>query len=369
MDAQTVVELSGLTKRYGDVTAVHDLSFSVQRGEFFSILGPSGCGKSTTLRTIAGFENASEGTIKIDGEDITGTPAHQRETGMVFQNYALFPHKSVGENIGFGLKMDSVPKPEREDRVAEMLATVDLDGFEQRMPNELSGGQQQRVALARALIIQPSVLLLDEPLAALDLQLRQNMRFELQQIQDRLDITTIYVTHDQEEALSMSDRILVLDGGTAQQIDTPRELYNNPRNRFVADFIGEANILQTRFKSSTHDTIELEPEFSSMNTVSLEKNGLDTDAFSKGEQIYLNIRPEDIMIRPPDEDLTNGLTAKVTNKTFIGKTTQFVATVGNNQEILAEATGLAAQQSIATGDTVSLTWSRDDCTIIGEHRE
>ena len=368
MDAQTVVELSGLTKRYGDVTAVHDLSFAVRRGEFFSILGPSGCGKSTTLRTIAGFESASEGMIKLDGTDITDTPAHQRETGMVFQSYALFPHKTVGENIGFGLKMEGVPQSERKKRITEMLATVDLDGFEQRMPSELSGGQQQRVALARALIIEPSVLLLDEPLAALDLQLRQDMRFELQQIQDRLDITTVYVTHDQQEALSMSDRILVLDGGRAQQIDTPRELYNNPRNQFVADFIGEANILQTRFKSATEDTIEVEPEFASMNTVSVMEHGFDADALSKGERIYLNIRPEDITIHPPEDDVADGVTAEITNKTFIGKTTQFVAAVGNNQEILAEASGLAAQQSIATGDMVSLTWSRDDCTIIGDHR-
>ncbi|ERG96191.1 ABC transporter ATP-binding protein [Haloquadratum walsbyi] len=368
MGAQTVVELSGLTKQYGDVTAVHDLSFSVRRGEFFSILGPSGCGKSTTLRTIAGFENASEGRIKINETDITGTPAHQRETGMVFQGYALFPHKTVSENVGFGLKMDGVPQSEREDRVEQMLATVDLGGFEQRMPSELSGGQQQRVALARALIIEPSVLLLDEPLAALDLQLRQDMRFELQQIQDRLDITTIYVTHDQEEALSMSDRILVLDAGKAQQIDTPRKLYNNPQNQFVADFIGEANILQTRFKSATKDVIKVEPEFSSMDTVSVMKNGFDENSLSTGERVYLNIRPEDITIHPPDKDPEDGLSAEITNKTFIGKTTQFVATVGNNQEILAEASGLAAQQSIATGDTVSLTWSRDDCTIIGEHR-
>lgn len=367
MDAQTVVELSGMTKRYGGVTAVRDLSFSVRRGEFFSILGPSGCGKSTTLRTIAGFESVSEGSIELNGTNITDTPAHQRETGMVFQGYALFPHKTVGENVGFGLKMDGVPQSEREDRVTDMLATVNLDGFEQRMPSELSGGQQQRVALARALVIEPSVLLLDEPLAALDLQLRQDMRLELQQIQDRLNITTIYVTHDQEEALSMSDRILVLDSGKSQQIDTPRQLYNNPNNQFVADFIGEANVLQTRFKSADKNVIQLEPEFSSMETVSVMENGFEGSAFSQGEQVYLNIRPEDIDIHPLHESPSDGLTAEITNKTFIGKTTQFVAAVGDGQEILAEASGLAAQQSIDTGDMVSLTWSRDDCTVIGGH--
>ncbi|MFB6184650.1 MAG: ABC transporter ATP-binding protein [Haloarculaceae archaeon] len=364
MGNQAVVRLTDMTKRYGSIVAVDDLSFEVKAGEFFSLLGPSGCGKSTTLRTIAGFEEASTGTVEIQGTDVTDVPAHERDTGMVFQGYALFPHKTVGENVGFGLKMDGVSREERENRVAEMLETVNLGGYESRMPSELSGGQQQRVALARALIIEPSVLLLDEPLAALDLQLRQRMRIELQRIQDTLDITTIYVTHDQEEALSMSDRILVLDGGQAQQIDSPRTLYNSPQNEFVADFIGEANLLPATVESENGNAASFESNVEGVGSFTISRDRLLTDGLSPGESVLVNVRPEDIRVALDGTDDPNVLTGTITTKTFIGKTTQFHVATGNGREIMAEASGFGAQQAIETGDEVTLSWSEDDCTVI-----
>jgi spermidine/putrescine transport system ATP-binding protein len=365
MTQDSIVRLTDMTKRYDDITAVSDLSFEVKEGEFFSLLGPSGCGKSTTLRTIAGFEKASEGSVEIQGEDVTGVPAHKRDTGMVFQGYALFPHKTVGDNVGFGLKMEGVPREEREARVAEMLETVDLGGYEDRMPSELSGGQQQRVALARALIIEPSVLLLDEPLAALDLQLRQDMRMELQRIQDDLDITTVYVTHDQEEALSMSDRILVLDEGEAQQIDSPRNLYNTPSNEFVADFIGEANLLPASLDSMNADVAYFQPGMDGVESFTVAKDRLLANGLSKGDPVLLNVRPEDIQLSVDGADGTNVVVGSISAKTFIGKTTQFHVDIGEGREILAEASGFGAQQAIGIGDDVQLTWSADDCTVIG----
>src|SRR5689334_10473231 len=239
------IEISGVSKIYdGGVRAVDTIEIDIRQGEFFSLLGPSGCGKTTTLRIIAGFETPSDGAIRVDGADITHVPAHKRDMGMVFQNYALFPHRTVAENVAFGLRMRGIDKQAIEARVKAALAMVELSGLEDRRPGQLSGGQQQRVALARAIVIEPRVLLCDEPLGALDKKLRQQMQFELKQLQKTLGLTLVFVTHDQEEALAMSDRIAVMNCGRVEQIGTPVEIYDQPLTRFVADFIGDTNIFR-----------------------------------------------------------------------------------------------------------------------------
>ncbi len=239
------IKLDQVTKTFdGRVLAVDSVTLDIAAGEFFSLLGPSGCGKTTSLRMIAGFEHPDSGRVHVGGNDITDLPVHRRDMGMVFQSYALFPHRTVAENVAFGLRMREVPRPEIERRVAAALAQVALTGFETRKPGQLSGGQQQRVALARALVVEPPVLLCDEPLGALDRKLRQQMQFELKELQKRLGVTLVFVTHDQEEALAMSDRIAVMNKGKVEQVGTPTEIYERPRTRFVADFIGEINILE-----------------------------------------------------------------------------------------------------------------------------
>src|ERR687891_369577 len=238
------VRLQGVSKRFGNLTAVREMDLDIPRGEFFTMLGPSGCGKTTTLRMIAGFEEPSEGTVLLDGEDVTGLPPFKRATNTVFQTYALFPHLSVERNVAFGLQRKRVSKEEIRRRVSEELERVGLAAHANRKPRQLSGGQQQRVALARALVNRPAVLLLDEPLGALDLKLRKQLQVELKRIQQEVGITFIYVTHDQEEALTMSDRIAVMNRGVVEQLDDPEEIYERPRTRFVADFIGQTNFLE-----------------------------------------------------------------------------------------------------------------------------
>src|SRR4249920_2115619 len=242
-DASPEIRLSALTKRFQDVVAVDAISLTIESGEFFSLLGPSGCGKTTTLRMIGGFEQPTSGTIELRGHDVTGDPPDKRPVNMVFQNYALFPHLDVGENIAFGLKRKHVVKDEITRRTGEVLELVHLAGYERRKPNQLSGGQQQRVALARALVNRPHVLLLDEPLGALDLKLRQAMQIELKEIQQQVGLTFIYVTHDQEEALTMSDRLAVFSRGKVEQVGTPAEVYERPATGFVAGFVGTSNVL------------------------------------------------------------------------------------------------------------------------------
>ena len=245
-ETTTAVELRGVTKRFGDVVAVDDIDLTVADGEFFSLLGPSGCGKTTTLRMIAGLELPTQGSLSIHGEEMGLRPPNKRPVNTVFQSYALFPHMDVRANIGFGLEMRRVDKDERSDLIDWAISLVEMGGMERRKPNQLSGGQQQRVALARALVNRPEVLLLDEPLGALDLKLRQQMQIELKNLQREVGITFIYVTHDQEEALAISDRVIVMNVGVIEQIGTPEEIYNKPRSRFVADFVGSANLIKGR---------------------------------------------------------------------------------------------------------------------------
>src|SRR5438876_7350568 len=237
------VRLVGLEKRFGEVTAVDGVDLQVAAGEFFSLLGPSGCGKTTTLRLIAGFEQPTAGRIELDGVDMAQVPPHRRRVNTVFQSYALFPHLNVFDNVAFGLRFREVSKPERHRMVTAALGLVQLEGFERRRPSQLSGGQQQRVALARALILNPSVLLLDEPLGALDAKLRKALQVELKALQEEVGITFVYVTHDQEEALTMSDRIAVMSAGRVMQVGTPTEIYEEPQSEYVADFLGVSNVM------------------------------------------------------------------------------------------------------------------------------
>ena len=301
--SQNIIEIQGVSKVYGDNTVLDNLSLNIRKNEFLTLLGPSGCGKTTTLKIIAGFETADSGKVVFDGNDISNVPPYKRQLNTVFQKYALFPHMNIYENIAFGLKIKKVPKKEIDKKVREMLKMVALEGFEKRSVDSLSGGQQQRVAIARALVNEPQVLLLDEPLGALDLKLRKEMQLELKKIQKRLGITFIFVTHDQEEALSMSDTIVVMNKGVIQQMGSPEDIYNEPANAFVADFIGESNILDGTMLE------DYKVEFSN-RVFECVDNG-----FDKNEKIDVVIRPEDIEITTVEKGI---LVGKVNSVTFKG---------------------------------------------------
>lgn len=289
--ATPAVELQNVTKKFGDFVAVDNVNLHIEDGEFFSLLGPSGCGKTTNLRMIAGFEQPTMGEIFIKGQPVAGIPAYRRPVNTVFQSYALFPHMTVAQNVAFGLEMKSVSRPEINRRVREALELVQLPHLSERRPKQLSGGQQQRIALARALVNRPQVLLLDEPLGALDLKLRKAMQLELKQIQVEVGITFIYVTHDQEEALTMSDRIAVMNEGLVQQVGEPRRIYEHPANRFVADFIGETNFVSGRVKTvAAFAEVEIPGA-----TVLASSEG---HSLSPGQEITLAVRPEKINVYP-----------------------------------------------------------------------
>lgn len=291
---ENIIELKNITKKYEDNVVLKDLSLCIKKNEFVTLLGPSGCGKTTTLKIIAGFESNDSGTVLFKNEDISSVPPFKRELNTVFQKYALFPHMNVFENIAFGLVIKKLPKAEIEEKVKNMLKMVSLSGFEKRSIDSLSGGQQQRVAIARALVNEPEVLLLDEPLGALDLKLRKEMQLELKNIQKKLGITFIFVTHDQEEALTMSDTIVVMNKGVIQQMGTPEDIYNEPANAFVADFIGESNILNgVMIKDNLVKFCDKEFEC-------VDKG------FNAMEDIDVVIRPEDIKIVPLEEGMLKG---------------------------------------------------------------
>ncbi len=301
-----LIRLDNISKSYGDNEVLDELNLTVHENEFVTLLGPSGCGKTTTLRIIGGFEQPTKGRVFFDGKDITELPANQRHVNTVFQNYALFPHMSVGENIAFGLKVSGKSDQYIKDKVKYALNLVNLKGFEGRRINELSGGQQQRIAMARAIVNEPRVLLLDEPLGALDLKLRQEMQYELVRLKKELGITFIYVTHDQEEALTMSDKVVVMNNGYIQQEGTPEQIYNEPENAFVADFIGDSNIVSGRMVRDK--LVEIRgTEFPCIDG--------SEEGFMPGQPVDVVIRPEDIEIRPYGEGLFNG---EIISKIFIG---------------------------------------------------
>ena len=313
MDMAKLIELKGISKSYDGEKVIDSMNLYIRDGEFITLLGPSGCGKTTTLRIIGGFETADEGGLYFDGVEISNVPAHKRNINTVFQKYALFPHLNVYENIAFPLRLRKVGEDEIESRVTDMLKMVALSGFENKSVSTLSGGQQQRVAIARALISHPKVLLLDEPLGALDLKLRKDMQNELKTIQQAIGITFIYVTHDQEEALSMSDTIVVMADGEIQQIGTPTDIYNEPKNAFVADFIGESNIVdgtmledrRVRFSGHTFDCVD--------------------GGFGKSEAVDVVVRPEDVDVVTPDKGMLTGV---VTSVTFKGVHYEIIVDIG-----------------------------------------
>ena len=301
--SNNIIDLKNISVAFDGETIIDNMNLYIRDKEFITFLGPSGCGKTTTLRIIAGFQEPDSGDVIFDGKVINGVPPHKRQLNTIFQRYALFPHLNVYENIAFGLRLKKTPEKEIKEAVTEMLSLVNLKGFERRNISSLSGGQQQRVAIARALVVKPRVLLLDEPLGALDLKLRKDMQVELKNIQKRLGITFIYVTHDQEEALSMSDTIVVMDSGVIQQIGTPTDIYNEPKNAFVADFIGESNIIEGVMRA------DFWVEMAGHKFKCLDKG------FGVDEEVDVVVRPEDVDVVPVDEAMISGV---VTSTTFKG---------------------------------------------------
>ena len=359
------IQFAGVTKRYGDVVAVDRLDLSIEKGEFFSFLGPSGCGKTTSLRLIAGFEQPSEGDVHIGGVSVVGVPPHRRPVNMVFQHYALFPHMSVAENIGFGLRQ-LTPRPaksEIEQRVDSMLELVQLPTYGQRRVWELSGGQQQRVALARALINRPTVLLLDEPLAALDRKLRRDMQIELQTLQRDVGITFILVTHDQEEALSMSDRICIMRDGQAVQSGSPRELYDQPINRYVADFVGKSNFITGRISSVNGQSVDVQSDNGRVFSCGSRSVARD---LTVGTDASVAIRPELITIGPSKADAKKlgtdiVLPGRIKNRIFLGEHTEYLVSTPEIGDILVLSPKHVenVRGSFGQGEEVAIGWTSE----------
>ncbi len=363
------VELLGVTKRFGGVTAVDHMNLRIERGEFYSLLGPSGCGKTTTLRMIAGFEQPTEGEITLAGQPIAGVPPYKRNVNTVFQHYALFPHMDVARNVGYGLRQVKVGKAEETRRVAEALALVRLSGYERRRTWEMSGGQQQRVALARALVNHPTVLLLDEPLGALDLKLRKEMQLELKALQREVGITFVYVTHDQEEALTMSDVIVVMRDGLIQQMGGPTELYERPVNRFVADFIGTSNFVTGAVESidaNAHKVI-----VRSERGLILRGTATDpTATFGPGQSVTVAMRPERLDVAPADAGSTetgwSSVLGRINQGTYLGDQTEFRVQTDQAGELIVRrqnAMGAGASLGLGPGDPVQVRW-RDEANLV-----
>ena len=342
-----LLELKGITAGYGQNVILRDFNLNVERGEFVSLLGPSGCGKTTTLRLIAGFSEPMQGTISFDGRDYTHVPLHKRNFGFVFQSYALFPHMTVFDNVAFGLKMRKLDKATIERDVMQMLKLVDLEGFENRYPREMSGGQRQRVALARAMVIKPDLMLFDEPLSNLDAKLRIEMRNAIRQIQNSVGITTIYVTHDQEEAMAVSDRIAVMSGGVIQHVSTPKSIYQRPANQFVANFIGRSNTLSARYAQGA------------LHFGNGYVTPYDNCGNAPAEDVLVAVRPEEFVLAA---DGQQGIDATVVSSVFLGlNTTYFVELYdGTNAEIVEES---SISSIIPNGTKVKLTLKQDKINV------
>jgi spermidine/putrescine transport system ATP-binding protein len=362
MPEESAVELQDITKKFGNVTAVNNVTLRIRDGEFFSLLGPSGCGKTTSLRLIAGFEMPTSGEVYIGGKPQGYLPAYQRPVNTVFQNYALFPHMSVEQNVGFGLEMKGVAKDEAKQRVKEALDLVHLSGMGKRKPKQLSGGQQQRVALARALVNYPKVLLLDEPLGALDLKLRKAMQVELKAIQEHVGITFVYVTHDQEEALTMSDRIGVMNQGEILQIGPPGEVYEYPNTRFVSDFIGETNYISGRVIGRREDLYEIlvEPEFRLLAKTSLD---LITES-----RVIVAFRPEKARIQQDIPSGYNQIRGRIIEVIYTGSTTAYLIEVTGGQQITIRQQNILLDAAMVEkcNDTVSVIWPIETTKVFPE---
>jgi len=364
------IEFRGVTKRYDEVVAVDDVSLTVERGSFFSFLGPSGCGKTTSLRLIAGFEQPTQGDVFIGGASVVGIPPHKRPVNMVFQQYALFPHMDVSENIGYGLRQRD-PKPTKQDiakRVDETLEMVRLSGYGRRRAWELSGGQQQRVALARALINRPTCLLLDEPLAALDRKLRREMQIELQTLQREVGITFILVTHDQEEALSMSDRICIMREGQIIQSGSPRELYDEPVNRYVADFVGKTNFFTGEVIDVSDLNITVKSE-SGQAFVGTQPKGAPT--LANGSKACVAVRPEMISIASAAETINGtsvAIPGRVMNRIFLGEHSEYLIATEEYGDVLVLSPKSieSINRSYAPGDNISISWRPEAVLVLGD---
>lgn len=392
--AEISLEIKEIKKSFTEEEAVLDnISLKISKGEFITLLGSSGCGKTTTLRIIAGLEQPDAGSVWLDGREVTGLEPNQRNVNTVFQNYALFPHMNVAENIGYGLKLKKVPKSEIRKKVSQMLELVQLEGYEKRKPSELSGGQKQRVAIARALVNNPEVLLLDEPLGALDLQLRRAMQIELKHLQKKLGITFIYITHDQEEAINMSDRIAVMKDGRIEQIGTPDEIYNHPKTSYVATFVGNANILHGVAESIQgenaivkigNDRVIVKLETSQQNT---EDTG-GKQYLSAGEKVTLAVRSENILLQETvvigdtgtdyrdavdisvadgsldthNKNSVSGLQATVTEKNFAGGQLRVTLKLSDGTQLIASRYGIDA--SVAEGQTVRCSFLPTDAVLV-----
>ncbi len=356
---ELVVELVGVTKRFDRVTAVDNVTLQIRRGEFFSLLGPSGCGKTTSLRLVAGFEEPDQGEIRLDGKPVQSLPPYRRRVNTVFQSYALFPHLNVYDNVAFGLRRSSVPEAEIQTRVSQALELVRLPDLLARRTTELSGGQQQRVALARALVNQPQVLLLDEPMSALDPKLRRDMRTELKRLQKDLGITFVLVTHDQEEALSTSDRVAVMNAGKVEQVDAPRAIYERPATRFVADFIGTANFLPAtvRAVNNGRSTVVL-ADGVSLVAPSAEKAPV-------GARVELSVRPERLWLtREPGSNGSNCLPARVVECTYMGPVTRYTVEVAEGVRLTTEQQNQDVVDGYQAGESVFLQWRPTSGTLL-----
>jgi spermidine/putrescine transport system ATP-binding protein len=360
-DHQGEIVVDEVTKRFGDVTAVDDVSLTIPGGEFFSMLGPSGCGKTTTLRMLAGFEAPDVGRILLQGNDVTHVPPAKRNVNMVFQAYGLFPHMTVAENVAFGPKIKKVGRDEIASRLAAVIRTVQLDGFEDRRPNQLSGGQQQRVALARALVNRPAALLLDEPLGALDLKLRKEMQLELKELQQRTGTTFVYVTHDQEEAMTMSDRIAVMNGGVVEQLATPRELYQRPASAFVAGFIGTSNLIQMRVDH--HDDVVLSMDLGDGERI-LAVGPSDGRRF---ERATITVRPEWIKLaNGAADDRASYVGGTVIDVVYLGSITQLIVLLRTGERLMVHRLNdEVGATDPRPGESVMLRWAAEHSYIVG----
>lgn len=356
--SEQLLELRNIKKSFGETEVLNGISLSIEKGEFITFLGASGCGKTTTLRIIAGLERPEAGSVILEGKDVTELQPNQRDVNTVFQNYALFPHMNVEANVGYGLKIKKMPKAEIKEKVSKMLELVQLEGYEKRMPSELSGGQKQRVAIARALVNSPKLLLLDEPLGALDLKLRRAMQTELKRLQKKLGITFLYITHDQEEAINMSDRIVVMREGKFEQIGTPDEIYNHPKTAYVADFVGNANILSGTAEEIGEEEMKVRIEGRLMRSELM-------PGVKKGEEIFLAVRRENLKVC---EECKEGLDAVVQDKSFNAGQLHMTLRLNSGKELVASRYGMDSE--LVPGQKVCVGWSREHAVpVIGKQED
>lgn len=358
------LQINKLRKTYGKFTAVKDIQLDIRKGEFLTLLGGSGSGKTTTLLSVAGFLEPTSGEILLNGDSILDKPAHKRNIGMVFQQYSLFPHMTIFDNVAFPLKMRKVGKAEIKERVKNILNLVELDSFAKRKPNQLSGGQQQRVALARALVFEPNILLMDEPLAALDKKLRETMQMEIRDLHEKLGLTIIYVTHDQEEALKMSDRIAVFNKGSIEQIGTPEDLYDRPESQFVAQFLGNSNAI--------HGTVsETEEGYVTITNSHDDTFKASTDyTYSNGDTVVVMIRPEKVDISKTKKDSLNRIEATVSEMIYLGESYRYILKTATGEEVIVKKQIRYVDETVfQIGDTVYVTWEKENAVALPSNGE